>query len=91
MRNGVTKKLLWTEYVNECQMAGDGPLVYSQFYYYTQQDKEKHRATMHINRKPGEQVEVDWAGNPAHITDSVTGEIKSAYVFVGVMSICYSF
>lgn len=28
-----------------------------------------------INRKPGEQVEVDWAGDPAHITDPVTGEI----------------
>ena len=60
MRNGVTKKLLWTEYVNECQMAGDAPLMHSQFCYYIQQDEEKHRATMHINRKPGEQVEVDW-------------------------------
>ena len=86
MRNGVTKKLLWAEYVNECQMAGDDPLMYSQFCYYVQQDEEKHRATMHINRKPGEQVEVDWAGDPAHITDPVTGEIKNAYVFVGVMS-----
>ena len=86
MRNGVTKKLLWTEYVNECQMAGDGPLVYSQFYYYTQQDKEKHRATMHINRKPGEQVEVDWAGDPAHIIDPDTGEILDAQIFVGVMT-----
>ena len=86
MRNGVTKKLLWTEYVNECQMAGDNPLMYSQFCYYIQLDEEKRRATMHINRKPGEQVEVDWAGDPAHITDPVTGEIKNAYVFVGVMS-----
>ena len=59
MRNGVTKKLLWTEYVNECQLAGDEPLMYSQFCYYIQQDEEKRRATMHINRKPGERVEVD--------------------------------
>lgn len=41
---------------------------------------------MHINRKPGEQVEVDWAGDPAHITDPDTGEIINAYVFVGVMT-----
>lgn len=67
-------------------MAGDNPLMYSQFCYYIQLDEEKRRATMHINRKPGEQVEVDWAGDPAHITDPVTGEIKNAYVFVGVMS-----
>lgn len=86
MRNGVTKKLLWTEYVNDCQLAGDEPLMYSQFCYYIQQDEEKHRATMHIKRTPGEQVEVDWAGDPAHIIDSVTGEIIDAYVFIGVMS-----
>lgn len=85
MRNGVTKKLLWTEYVNECQLAGDEPLMYSQFCYYIQQDEEKRRATMHINRKPGERVEVDWAGDPAHFTDPATGEIVNAYVFVGVM------
>ena len=41
---------------------------------------------MHINRKPGEQVEVDWAGDPAHIIDPDTGEIINAYVFVGVMT-----
>ena len=85
MQNGVTKKLLWTEYVNECQLADDEPLMYSQFCYYIQQNEEKRRATMHINRKPGERVEVDWAGNPAHFTDPATGEIVNAYVFVGVM------
>ena len=41
---------------------------------------------MHIPRKPGEQVEVDWAGDPAHIIDPDTGEITNAWVFVGVMS-----
>ncbi len=46
----------------------------------------KRRATMHINRKPGEQVEVDWAGDPAKIIDPDTGEIIDAYLFVGVMT-----
>ena len=41
---------------------------------------------MHINRKPGEQIEVDWAGDPAQITDPDTGEIISAFLFVGVMT-----
>ena len=41
---------------------------------------------MHINRKPGEQIEVDWAGDPAYIIDSETGEQKKAYVFVGVLN-----
>ena len=29
-RNGVNKKLLWTEYLEECRQSGDEPLMYSQ-------------------------------------------------------------
>lgn len=86
LRNGVSKKLLWTEYMEDCRQSGEDPLMYSQFCYYIQQDEQKRRATMHINRKPGEQVEVDWAGDPAQITDPDTGEIMNAYLFVGVMT-----
>lgn len=86
LRNGVSKKLLWTEYCEDCQMNGEEPLMYSQFCYYIQQDEQKRRATMHIPRKPGEQVEVDWAGDPAHIIDPDTGEITDVWLFVGVMT-----
>ena len=86
LRNGVSKKLLWSEYCEDCRMAGEEPLMYSQFCYYIQKDEEKRRATMHINRKPGEQVEVDWAGDPAHIIDPDTGEMIDAWLFVGVMT-----
>ena len=85
-RNGVNKKLLWTEYLEECRLSKEEPLMYSQFCYYIQQDEQKRRATMHINRKPAEQVEVDWAGDPAHIIDPDTGEILDAQIFVGVMT-----
>ena len=86
LRNGVSKKLLWTEYMEDCRANGDEPLMYSQFCYHIQQDEQKHRATMHINRKPGEQVEVDWAGDLATIIDPDTGEIIKGYIFVGVMT-----
>ena len=86
LRNGVNKKLLWTEYLEDCRLADEEPLMYSQFCYYIQQDEQKRRATMHINRKPGEQVEVDWAGDPAKIIDPDTGEIIDAWLFVGVMT-----
>ena len=69
LRNGVSKKLLWTEYMEDCRANGEEPLMYSQFCYHIQQEEQKHRATMHINRKPGEQVEVDWAGDPATIIE----------------------
>ena len=86
LRNGVTKKLLWIEYCEDCQQTGETPLMYSQFCEYIHRDEQKRRATMHIPRKPGEQIEVDWAGDPAHITDPDTGEITDCWVFVGVMT-----
>ena len=86
LKSGVTKKLLWTEYMEECRLNGDEPLMYSQFCHHLQQDEQKRRATMHINRKPGEQVEVDWAGTPAKVTDPDTGEVIDAHIFVGVMT-----
>ena len=86
LRNGVSKKLLWTEYMEDCRANGEEPLMYSQFCYHIQQDEQNRRATMHITRKPGEQVEVDWAGDTATIIDPDTGEIIKAYIFVGVMT-----
>lgn len=86
LRNGVNKKLLWAEYLEECRLSGEEPLMYSRFCYYIQKDEEKRRASMHINRKPGEQVEVDWAGDPTYLIDPDTGETMKVSIFVGVMS-----
>ena len=85
-RNGVNKKLLWTEYLEECRLSGDEPLMYSQFCYHIQQDEQRRGATMHLRRNPGEQIEVDWAGDPAQLYDPDTGEITKAWLFVGVLS-----
>ena len=52
LRNGVNKKLLWTEYLEDCRLNGDNPLMYSQFCYYIQQDEQKRRATMHMRGSP---------------------------------------
>ncbi|MGF0032222.1 hypothetical protein ACQRBN_04560 [Bariatricus sp. SGI.154] len=46
----MNKKLLWTENLEECRLAGDEPPMYFQFCYYIQLDGQKRRA-MHINRK----------------------------------------
>lgn len=86
LKNGVTKKLLWTEYIEACRLNNETPLMYSQFCYHIQQYEQKRRATMHISRKPGEQVEVDWAGDHAKIIDPDTGEVTDAHIFVCVMT-----
>lgn len=86
LRNGVTKKLLWIEYCEECRMNSEEPLMYSRFCYYLQQEEQRRNATMHIPRKPGQQIEVDWAGDPAYIIDPDTGELTPVWLFVGVMT-----
>ncbi len=86
LRNGVNKKLLWTEYLEQCRRENADALMYSQFCYYIQQDEQKRHATMHIPRTPGQQIEVDWAGDTAFVIDRDTGEYIKAYVFVAAMS-----
>jgi len=85
-KSGVTLRLLWVEYCTSCRLSNEQPLMYSQFCYHYQQYAQKKRATMHIQRKPGEQIEVDWAGQTAAIINDETGEIIPAYVFVAVLS-----
>jgi transposase len=85
-KSGVTLRLLWTEYCTICRLGNDQPLMYSQFCYHYQQYAEKKRATMHIPRKPGEQIEVDWAGQTTEIINDETGEIIPAYIFVAALS-----
>ena len=85
-KRGVTLKLLWQEYCEDCVAGREQPLMYSQYCHYYQQYSLKTRATMHIPRYPGEQIEVDWAGQTVPIIDRITGEISEAYVFVGVLS-----
>jgi transposase len=85
-KSGVTLRLLWTEYCTACRLGNDQPLMYSQFCYHYQKYAETKRATMHIPRKPGEQIEVDWAGQTASIINDETGEIIPAYIFVAALS-----
>lgn len=84
-KNGVTLSLLWTEYCAECKQCGDVPFMYTQFCYYYREYIQKNKATMHINRKPGEIMEVDWAGDTATVTDSTVGKKLPAYIFVAVL------
>ena len=72
--------------MEECRFNNEESLMYSQFCRYIQLDEQKRRATMHISRKPGEQVEVDWAGDPAKIIDPDTGVATETFLFVGVMT-----
>ena len=84
-RSGVTLNLLWLEYCNQCRAAGEIPYQSTQFNKYYADYLAKVNATMHLNHKPGEVMQVDWAGDTAAVIDTDTGEIIPAYVFVATL------
>lgn len=81
-KSGVTLKLLWLEYCEKCRENGELPYQSTQFNKYYSDYAIKTNATMHLNHKPGEIMQVDWAGDTASVIDTVTGEIIPAYLFV---------
>jgi transposase len=85
-RSGVTLSLLWSEYCESCRLSHEIPLQYTQYCNYYRKFAATTKATMHIQRKPGEQMEVDWAGQTAMLVDSETGELIPVYIFVCALS-----
>lgn len=84
-KSGVTLSLLWTEYCETCRESGEVPFMYSQFCNFYRTYTIKNKATMHIHHKPGEKLEVDWAGQTAVIINTDTGEPIKVYIFVAVL------
>ena len=83
--SGVTLNLLWLEYCDQCRAAGEIPYQSTQFNKYYADYLVKVNAAMHLNHKPGEVMQVDWAGDTAAVIDTDTGEIIPAYVFVATL------
>jgi len=84
-KNGVTITLLWKEYFENCRMENAKPLMYSGFCNQYQQFAVKNKAAMHVEHKPGERMEVDWAGDTAALKDNINGKQIPVYVFVAVL------
>lgn len=84
-RTGVTLSLLWSEYCVQVRDAGGIPYMYTQFCEKYRRWARLTKATMRITHKPGDAMQVDWAGDPLYITDSVTGDVAPAYIFVAVL------
>ena len=85
MKDGVTLNLLWLEYCEKCLAAGETPYQSTQFNKYYREYLAKSNPSMHLNHKPGEMMQVDWAGDTASIVDTDTGELIPVYVFVAVL------
>ena len=84
-RPGVTLSLLWAEYCAQCAEEHAIPYQHSQFNEHYHSYAATKKATLRIHRKPGELMEVDWAGDTLTVYDSQTGEPMKAYVFVACL------
>lgn len=80
-RVGVTRQILWEEYVEE----NPGGYSYTQFCHHFQVWQNMSEVTMHIEHKAGDKLFVDFAGKKLFITDRVTGEVKEVEVFVAIL------
>ena len=83
---GVTMTLLWEEYVQKCKANGKVPYQKTQFGKYFRDHIKESEFTDIIRHKPGESIEVDWAGTRPYWFDPYTGEKVEGYLFVGVLS-----
>ncbi|PZR20472.1 MAG: IS21 family transposase [Citrobacter freundii] len=80
-RRGVTRQLLWQEYRGE---HADG-YSYSQFCEHLEKYFKRDSAVMHFTHKPGEQMQVDFAGGKMSYVDISTGELVACEVLICVM------
>lgn len=86
----VTLTLLWEEYCRKCYESGRTPYMSTQFGDKYRRWARIIKATMRIQHKPRDVIQVDWAGDIIPVYDSVTGERSSAYLFVAVLPCsCY--
>jgi len=79
----MTKQLLWEQYKEEEE--GDNAYSNSQFSYYLHKWESQQKTVMVLGSKPGDRLEVDYAGDKLKYIDKESGEIKQCDVLVCVL------
>ncbi len=82
---GVTLKLMWQEYIDECKTIDGIAVGYTKFCEDYQKHIDQYRLTNHLKHKPGVSIQVDWGGSTMQLIDPNTGETTPVYLFVGTL------
>jgi transposase len=80
-RVGVTRQLLYEEY-KRLHPEGYG---ITQFYVHLAREIGRRNLTLPLSHKPGEKLQLDYAGKTFPWVDRETGEVHKAQVLIGVM------
>lgn len=81
-RKGVTKQLLWQEYV---ERNSDNHYSYPQLCRYYKEWSRKLQPSMRQNHKAGEKLFIDYCGPTLQLVNPDTGVCRTAQVFVAVL------
>ncbi len=82
----MTLILLWNRYASACMQNGRLFYKYSQYCEYYRRHVKEISPSLRIDRRPGESLELDWAGSVLHVHDPVTGLPVRASVFVAALA-----
>lgn len=82
-RKHMTLQLLWEEYCEN--NAGSNCYSYSQYCKIYRDWQKRQNPVMRQTHKAGDKLFIDYAGDTVAITDSATGEVKQAQIFVAAM------
>lgn len=80
-KTGVTRQLLWQEYLAEHP---DG-YSYSRYCYHLEQYLKNRDLSMHLEYDPADMIMIDFAGKKQHYIDTDTGEQIDCQVFVAIL------
>ena len=84
-RPGVTMTVLWGEYCERALASGREPYMYSAFCQKHREWAAANKVAMHIERKPAQEMQVDYVGDTMEVLDIDTGEVLKVYVFVACL------
>src|SRR5699024_3464163 len=81
----MTLRLLHKEYCQRAKEQQVLPYAYRTYCEHYRNYADKYKVTMPLKHKPGESIEVDWAGTTLKLIDRETGEDIKVYIFVATL------
>ena len=84
-RPGITLMVLWSEYCDAALASGKEPYMYSAFCQRHRKWAMANKVAMHIERKPAQEMQVDYVGDTMGVLDLNTGELLKVYVFAACL------
>lgn len=84
-RPGVTMMALWVEYCEAAHNSGKEPFMYSAFCHRHRNWAAANKVALHIERKPAQEMQVDYVGDTMGVVDIDTGEMLKVHVFAACL------